>query len=80
MKNIKIKVKKIACGRCYHKGFDQVNGLNNRPLFICQQCGNQWSSGIDGKPYIEYANVDSRKFSTFAKDVLKIQWANSLDQ
>lgn len=74
MQNNRIRFKKIACGRCYHRGFDQVKAIDDMPLFICQRCGNQWTSGLNGQPYARYANVDHSRFCTYTRKILAQIW------
>jgi len=47
--------KKIKCDVCFHPGFKiYYKEYMNRPGFRCDHCGHSWTSGKDGKPYIDY--------------------------
>ena len=41
------------CPACQKSGFMCGKAaLDARPLFHCQRCDHQWTSGKDGRPYI----------------------------
>ena len=42
----------LRCPRCRQGGYSQSAAHGDRrPLFRCNMCGHEWTSGHDGKPY-----------------------------
>jgi hypothetical protein len=52
------KVEGECCERCGSKGFtwDRFS-VDGRPVFYCSTCGDIWSYGKDGGPYMKYAKT-----------------------
>lgn len=47
--------KEPCCPMCGHPEFTvtpPIEGETIKPYFKCTNCGNGWTSGRDGKPYI----------------------------
>ena len=40
---------KRKCPRCRHPGLDSGRAADGRRAYKCQQCGNTWTEGRQGK-------------------------------
>ena len=40
---------KIKCSNCNHSGVDKGRGFDSRRAYRCQNCGNTWAEGMQGK-------------------------------
>lgn len=52
-----------VCPRCFHPEYEleepEIEGM--KPAFICTSCGNRWSNGLSGFPYIKYCITKGSK-------------------
>lgn len=60
---MEIKDNRPKCGACGCKHFKvklsdkDIPPSIYKPVFRCLNCDHFWSSGKDGKPYIDYAKI-----------------------
>ncbi len=51
---MKNRPRKPHCPRCKHTGFRLSKAVDGRPLFTCDKCGEWWTNGHSGEPYIQH--------------------------
>lgn len=60
---MKMRNKQSPCPRCKHPEFEVMSaqfpggGGDGRPRFKCTACGDTWTSGHHGKPFLSGAKV-----------------------
>lgn len=56
MSNNRPRTRHPHCARCLHSGFSvEPAPADQRPLFTCSSCGNRWTNGLGGEPYLARA-------------------------
>ena len=46
-------VHKPCCPRCHHPEYkEEESSYDKRPEFTCTKCGNVWTCGLSGGPYV----------------------------